>query len=69
MTGRLRTLLARRSSPSRWGYVPALPALAFFTALGRDEGIPTVLYLRSPPGVWRRAERHAPPGTTEDAAR
>ena len=45
MTGRLRTLLARRSSPSRWGYVPALPALAFFTALGRDEGIPTVLYL------------------------
>ena len=45
MTGRLRTLLARRASRARWGYVPALPALAFFTALGRDEGIPTVLYL------------------------
>ena len=45
MTGRLRALLARRASPARWGYVPALPALAFFTALGRDEGIPTVLYL------------------------
>ena len=47
MTGRLRTLLARRASRARWGYVPALPALAFFTALGRDEGIPTVLYLMS----------------------
>ncbi len=45
MTGRLRTLLGRRASPSRWGYVPALPALAFFTALGLDERIPTVLYL------------------------
>ena len=47
MTERLRALLARRASRSRWGYVPALPALAFFTALGRDEGIPTVLYLMS----------------------
>ena len=45
MTGRLRTLLARRASRARWGYVPALPALAFLTVLGIDEGIPTVLYL------------------------
>ena len=45
MTGRLRALLARRASPARWGYVPALPAHAVFTALGLDEGIPTMLYL------------------------
>ncbi len=33
MTGRLRTLLARRASRARWGYVPALPALAALLAL------------------------------------
>jgi len=45
MTGRLRALLARRASRTRWGYVPTLPALVFFTVLALDEGIPTVLYL------------------------
>jgi hypothetical protein len=40
MTGRLRALLARRAGRSRWGDVPALPALAFFTAPGREEGLP-----------------------------
>ena len=45
MTGRLRALLARRASRTRWGYVPTLPALVFFTVLALDEGMPTVLYL------------------------
>ena len=45
MTGRLRTLLGHRAGPVRWGYLPALSALAVFAALGRDEGISTVLYL------------------------
>jgi hypothetical protein len=45
MTERLRALLARRTGPARWGYVPALPALAVFTTLAREEGISTMLYL------------------------
>jgi len=45
MTGRLRALLVRRDGGSRWGYVPALPVLAYFSRLGLHEGILAALYL------------------------
>ena len=43
--GRLRALVARRAGRARWGYVPALAALAFLTWRGLHEGVLAVLCL------------------------